>query len=160
MSIAPASATDGRLAGRACIVTGAASGFGAAIAETYAAQGARVMVADLNDDAGRAVAQRIGGAYTHCDVADGAQVQALVQAAVAAFGRLDVVVNNAGTTHRNMPALEVDEAAFDRIYRVNVKSLFHMTRAAVPAMRPGASGSASSPSGAGIRVLAPSRITR
>ncbi len=110
----------GRLAGRAAIVTGAASGFGVAIAQAYAAAGAQVMVADLNDDAGRAVAQRIAGAYTHCDVADGEQVQALVRATVASFGRLDIVVNNAGTTHRNMPALEVDEAAFDRSERIRV----------------------------------------
>jgi NAD(P)-dependent dehydrogenase (short-subunit alcohol dehydrogenase family) len=124
-----------RLQGRSAIVTGAASGFGAAIAERFASEGARVMVADLNAEAGQAVAARIGGRFTRCDVASGADVQALVQHTVQAFGRLDIVVNNAGVTHANQPAIEVAEDEFDRLYRVNVKSLFHMHRAAVPAMR-------------------------
>jgi 3-oxoacyl-[acyl-carrier protein] reductase len=132
----------GRLQGKAAIVTGAASGFGASIAERFAAEGARVVVADLSEAAGEVVAARIGGVFQRCDVGDGAQVQALVERAVEAFGRLDIVVNNAGVTHVNQPAIDVDEAAFDRLYRVNVKSLFHMNRAAVPAMRanPGGAG--------------------
>lgn len=132
----------GRLDGKSSIVTGAASGFGAAIAERFAAEGARVVVADLNAEAGQAVAARIGGHFVRCDVSVGADVQALVQRAVALHGRLDVVVNNAGVTHDNKPALDVTEDEFDRLYRVNVKSLFHMNRAAVPAMRanPGGPG--------------------
>lgn len=131
-----------RLAGKSAIVTGAASGFGAAIAQRFAEEGARVVVADLNEAAGQAVAQRIGGVFARCDVSRAEDVQALVQAAVSAHGRLDVVVNNAGVTHVNKPHLEVTEDEFDRLYRINVKSLFHMNRAAVPAMRanPGGSG--------------------
>ena len=130
-----------RLQDKSAIVTGAASGFGAAIAERFAAEGARVVVADLNEAQGQAVAQRIGGVFARCDVSRAEDVQALVQIAVRAHGRLDVVVNNAGVTHVNKPHLEVTEDEFDRLYRVNVKSLFHMNRAAVPAMRANPCGS-------------------
>jgi NAD(P)-dependent dehydrogenase (short-subunit alcohol dehydrogenase family) len=130
-----------RLQGKSAIVTGAASGFGAAIAERFAAEGARVVVADLNEAQGQAVAQRIGGVFARCDVSRAEDVQALVQAAVQAFGRLDIVVNNAGVTHVNKPHLDVTEDEFDRLYRVNVKGLFHMNRAAVPAMRANPGGS-------------------
>jgi len=136
------SAAGGRLRGKACIVTGAAGGFGAAIASRFAEEGARVLVADLQDEAGQAVAQRIGGLYQRCDVSRADEVQALVQRACAAFGRLDVVVNNAGVTHMSKPALEVTEAEFDRVIAINLKSLFHMSRAAVPAMRANPGGTA------------------
>lgn len=126
---------SGRLQDKSAIVTGAASGFGAAIARAFAQQGARVIVADLNAAAGDAVAAEIGGRFVRCDVSSGADVQALVDAAVAAHGRLDIVVNNAGVTHLNQPAFDVSEEDFDRLYRINVKSLFHMNRSAVPAMR-------------------------
>jgi NAD(P)-dependent dehydrogenase (short-subunit alcohol dehydrogenase family) len=130
-----------RLKDQSAIVTGAASGFGATIAERFAAEGARVVVADLNEAQGQAVAQRIGGVFARCDVSRAEDVQALVQAAVQAFGRLDIVVNNAGVTHVNKPHLDVTEDEFDRLYRVNVKGLFHMNRAAVPAMRANPGGS-------------------
>jgi len=130
-----------RLQGKSAIVTGAASGFGAAIAERFAAEGAQVVVADLNEVQGQAVAARIGGRFVRCDVSRAEDVQALVDAAVAAHGRLDIVVNNAGVTHVNKPHLDVTEDEFDRLYRVNVKSLFHMNRAAVPAMRANPGGS-------------------
>lgn len=130
-----------RLKDQSAIVTGAASGFGAAIAERFAAEGARVVVADLNEAQGEAVARRIGGLFARCDVSRANDVQALVQTAVQAHGRLDIVVNNAGVTHVNKPHLEVTEDEFDRLYRVNVKSLFHMNRAAVPAMRANPGGS-------------------
>lgn len=130
-----------RLKDQSAIVTGAASGFGAAIAERFAAEGARVVVADLNEAQGQAVAQRIGGVFARCDVSRTDDVQALVQIAVRAHGRLDIVVNNAGVTHVNKPHLDVTEDEFDRLYRVNVKSLFHMNRAAVPAMRANPGGS-------------------
>jgi len=124
-----------RLKDQSAIVTGAASGFGAAIAERFAAEGARVVVADLNEAQGQAVAQCIGGVFARCDVSRAEDVQALVQTAVQAFGRLDIVVNNAGWTHRNQPLLQVSEAEFDRVYEINVKSIFHMTQAVVPIMR-------------------------
>jgi NAD(P)-dependent dehydrogenase (short-subunit alcohol dehydrogenase family) len=130
-----------RLKDQSAIVTGAASGFGAAIAERFAAEGARVVVADLNEAQGQAVAQRIGGVFARCDVSRAEDVQALVQIAVRAHGRLDIVVNNAGVTHVNKPHLDVTEDEFDRLYRVNVKGLFHMNRAAVPAMRANPGGS-------------------
>ena len=130
-----------RLKDQSAIVTGAASGFGAAIAERFAAEGARVVVADLNEAQGQAVAQRIGGVFARCDVSRAEDVQALVQTALQAHGRLDIVVNNAGVTHVNKPHLDVTEDELDRLYRVNVKSLFHMNRAAVPAMRANPSGS-------------------
>jgi NAD(P)-dependent dehydrogenase (short-subunit alcohol dehydrogenase family) len=130
-----------RLKDQSAIVTGAASGFGAAIAERFAAEGARVVVADLNEAQGQAVAQRIGGVFARCDVSRADDVQALVQIAVRAHGRLDIVVNNAGVTHVNKPHLDVTEDEFDRLYRVNVRSLFHMNRAAVPAMRANPGGS-------------------
>jgi NAD(P)-dependent dehydrogenase (short-subunit alcohol dehydrogenase family) len=130
-----------RLSDRSAIVTGAASGFGAAIAERFAAEGARVVVADLDEARGRTVAQGVGGLFVRCDVSRAEDVQALVRAAVAAHGRLDIVVNNAGVTHVNKPHLDVTEDEFDRLYRVNVKSLFHMNRAAVPAMRANPGGS-------------------
>lgn len=132
----------GRLAGKAAIVTGAASGFGAAIAGRYAEEGAHLVLADLNAAAGEEVAQRLGARFVRCDVSSSADVQALVQAAREQMGRLDIVVNNAGVTHRNQPALAVSEEEFDRVFRVNVKSLFHMCGAAVPVMRanPGGSG--------------------
>lgn len=132
----------GRLESKAAIVTGAASGFGAAIAERYRQEGARLVLADLNAVAGEATAARLDAHFIRCDVSSSEDVQALVQAARARLGRLDIVVNNAGVTHRNQPALAVSEEEFDRVFRVNVKSLFHMSRAAAPVMQanPGGSG--------------------
>lgn len=126
-----------RLNGKVALVTGAASGFGEGIARLFAREGARVVVADLNAAGAARVAGEIGAAATSVagDVSKGADVQAMVDAAVSAFGGLDIVVNNAGTTHRNRPMLEVDEATFDRVYAVNVKSLYWMAQAAVPVLR-------------------------
>lgn len=131
-----------RLANRVAIVTGAASGFGAAIARTFAAHGAKVALADVNEAGAQAVAKECGpGAIAvRCDVSKGAEVDALVAATVEAFGTVDIVVNNAGTTHRNQPMLDVDEATFDRVFAVNVKSIYLMARAAVPILRAKRSG--------------------
>jgi 3-oxoacyl-[acyl-carrier protein] reductase len=133
-----------RLQGKRTIVTGAASGFGRAIAETYAAEGARVGALDIDADGAASVAATIGPAAIAltADVTDGAQVAAAVAAAAGAFGGVDVVVNNAGWTHRNTPMLEVSEAEFDRVYAVNVKSIFHMAHAVVPLMRAQGTGGA------------------
>jgi 3-oxoacyl-[acyl-carrier protein] reductase len=124
-----------RLQGKIAIVTGAASGFGEGIARRFAAEGARVVVADLNLGGAQRVAGEIGGVAVGGDVSKGPDVAAIVQAAQRSFGGLDVVVNNAGTTHRNQPMLEVDEATFDRVYAVNVKSIYWMAQAAVPVLR-------------------------
>jgi len=134
-----------RLAGKIAIVTGAGSGFGEGIAKRFAAEGAKVVVNDIAIAAGERVARDIvagGGKARFCagDVAKDTDVARLVAAALDAFGNLDVVVNNAGTTHRNQPLLDVTEEEFDRIYRVNVKSLFLTAKHAVPHFRKKRSG--------------------
>lgn len=126
-----------RLKDKVAIVTGAASGFGAEIARQYVQEGAKVAVADINADGARAVAEALGdnAIAVACDVTKRADIDALVAATVAKFGHLDIVINNAGWTHKNQPLLDVDEATFDRVYDINVKSIFHMTHAVVPLMR-------------------------
>jgi 3-oxoacyl-[acyl-carrier protein] reductase len=126
-----------RLQDKITLVTGGASGFGRGICEAYAREGAKVAVLDLNEGGAKEVALALGNNAIplRADVRDGAEIRAAVEATLAAFGGLDVVVNNAGTSHRNRPMLEVDEAEFDRVYDVNVKSIFHMTHAVVPHFR-------------------------
>ena len=126
-----------RLQGRVAIVTGAAGGFGEGIARHYADEGAKVAVVDIDEAAAKKVAAAIGPAALalRCDVSQGDDVRSMVAAALQHFGRLDIVVNNAGTTHRNQPLLDVDEATFDRVYAVNVKSIYLMTQATVPLLR-------------------------
>ncbi|MEW5887601.1 MAG: SDR family oxidoreductase [Pseudomonadota bacterium] len=127
----------GRLDGKVAIVTGAASGFGAEIARRYVAEGAKVAIGDINEAGAQAVTAALGSAAVavKCDVSKRADIDSLVAATLARFGRLDIVVNNAGLTHRNMPLLEVDEETFDRVYAINVKSIYYMTLAVVPIMR-------------------------
>lgn len=129
-----------RLAGRTAIVTGAGSGFGAGIARAFAAEGARVMVADIDAAAARNVAVEIGGLAQAVDVASGAGVAALAAAAQAAFGVPDIVVNNAGITHLPAPLEAVGEEDFDRVFAVNCKSVYLTARAFVPLMRARRSG--------------------
>lgn len=119
-----------RLRGKAAIVTGAASGFGAGIARRFAAEGARVIVNDLSPQ-GEKVAQEIGGRFVQADVTRSADWARLVREA----GDLDIVVNNAGWTHRKKPFLEVAEEEFDRVYAVNVKSIYLSAIHAVPVFR-------------------------
>lgn len=125
-----------RLQGKVAIVTGAASGFGRGIAELFAAEGASVVVADINRDGAVSVAEALGGkaVAVGCDVSFKDDVEAMVRTAIENFGGLDIVVNNAGTTHANQPFDQVSEVEFDRIYAVNVKSLYLTTLAAVPHM--------------------------
>lgn len=127
----------GQLDGKIAIVTGAAGGFGEGIARLYAAEGARVLLADINDNQAGKVAGELGGnaKAVRCDVSKGEDVRAAVRACVDAFGPPDIVVNNAGITHKNQPMLDVDEETFDRVFAVNVKSIFHMAHAVVPLMR-------------------------
>ena len=132
-----------QLAGKIALVTGAAGGFGEGIARLFVAQGARVMIADLDAAKASQVAADLGPSAraVACDVSKSADVQEAVKACVDAFGIPDIVVNNAGTTHRNQPMLDVDEATFDRVFNVNVKSIFYMTHAVVPLMRERRQGS-------------------
>jgi 3-oxoacyl-[acyl-carrier protein] reductase len=127
----------GQLAGKVAIITGAGSGFGTGMAEAYVREGAKVIVADINAEAGERVAKSLGAnaKAVATDVANGTSVQAMVQACVDSFGVPDIVINNAGTTHRNQPMLQVDEQTFDRVFNVNVKSIYHMAHAVVPVMR-------------------------
>ena len=126
-----------RLANKIALVTGAASGFGAEIARTFAREGAKVVLLDLNKSGVQDVAAAIGPEALALagDVASARDVSAAVEASLARHGRLDIVVNNAGWTHRNRPLLEVSEAEFDKVYAVNVKSIYLMTQAVVPVMR-------------------------
>ena len=129
-----------RLDQKVAIVTGAGSGFGEGIARRFALEGARVVVNDVNVPGGERVAGAIAadkGTAIFCqgDVSRDADVARLIAHALSSYGRLDVVVNNAGTTHRNQPMLDVSEESFDRIYAVNVKSLFLTARHSVPVMR-------------------------
>jgi 3-oxoacyl-[acyl-carrier protein] reductase len=125
------------LGGKIAIVTGAGGGFGEGIAHAYVAAGARVIVADIKSEAAQRVARELGAAASAftVDVTQKAQVEALVRHCVDTFGIPDIVVNNAGTTHKNRPMLEVDEATFDRVFAVNVKSIYHMTQAVLPLLR-------------------------
>jgi 3-oxoacyl-[acyl-carrier protein] reductase len=126
-----------RLEGKTALVTGAGSGIGKCIAETYVREGARVAVVDLDADAAKHVARTIGNnaIALRCDVSKKADIAAAVEETLAAFGALDILVNNAGATHVNKPMLEIDEAEFDRIYAVNVKGVFLGCQAVVPVFR-------------------------
>jgi 3-oxoacyl-[acyl-carrier protein] reductase len=135
-----------RVEGKSIIVTGSGGGIGEGIAKRLAEEGARVVVNDINRDAGERVAQQIrdaGGkaSFFAADVTKSADVKALVDFAVKQNGKLDVMVNNAGWTHRNRPALEVGEDEFDKVYAINVKSIYLATIHAVPVFRANKGGS-------------------
>ena len=129
-----------RLDGKTALVTGGGSGFGAGIARKFAAEGARVVVADINPDAARSVAAEIGGIAVMVDVSDNASVAALAYEAADALGDIDILVNNAGITHLPQLMEEVSEADFDRVLAVNAKSVYLTARHFVPAMKARRSG--------------------
>lgn len=129
-----------RLDGKTALVTGGGSGFGAGIARKFAAEGARVVVADINADAARSVAAEIGGIAVMVDVSDNASVAALAYEAADALGDIDILVNNAGITHLPQLMEEVSEADFDRVLAVNAKSVYLTARHFVPAMKARRSG--------------------
>ena len=131
-----------RLKNKVAIITGAASGFGAEIARLFALECAMVVVSDINLAGAKTVAAEIGSAALaiEADVSLRPAIDHLVTSCIAEFGVPDIVVNNAGFTHRNQPLLDVDEALFDKVFAVNVKSIFHMVGAVVPHMRRRGSG--------------------
>jgi 3-oxoacyl-[acyl-carrier protein] reductase len=132
-----------QLKGKVALVTGGASGFGAEIARRYVEEGAKVAILDLNGEGARSVANKCGAAALAVtgDVTKRADIDAAVGKTLSTLGRLDVVVNNAGWTHRNKPILDVSEDEFDRVFSVNVKSVYLMTNAIVPIMQQQGGGS-------------------
>ncbi len=129
-----------RLQDKVAIVTGGGSGFGEGIAMRFAAEGARVVVNDIDDAGGQRVVQAIrdaGGTahFVHGDVSIGPDVAKLLASTLEHYGRLDIMVNNAGVSHRNKPLLEIDEADFDRVFATNVKSIYWSARHMVPCFR-------------------------
>ncbi|MEE4454178.1 SDR family oxidoreductase [Novosphingobium resinovorum] len=131
--------------GQTVVVTGAGGGFGEGIAERFARFGASVVAVDMRAEAVEAVSQRIAAAGgkaigVTADVTSDADMGKVAQAALDAFGGVDVVVNNAGITHKNRPMLEIDEAMYDRVFAVNVKSIYLSARHFVPLMRKAGGG--------------------
>ncbi len=129
-----------RFQDKSVVVTGGASGFGEAIAEKFAGEGASVVVADLDFDGAQAVAESLPHAVAfEIDVADEAMNEALVAHTVAAFGKIDVYCANAGIPHRAQPMVSMDVAEFDRMFAINVRSVFLAAKCAVPHMPEGGS---------------------
>ncbi|CDP51444.1 Sorbitol dehydrogenase [Devosia sp. DBB001] len=124
-----------RLANKTAIVTGGASGFGAGIVKKFVAEGARVMVADINGDAAHAMAAELGALSHQVDVSKAESVNALAEAALKAFGNLDILVNNAGVSHLPAAMEDISEADFDRVVAVNIKSVYLTAKALVPHMK-------------------------
>ncbi len=129
-----------QLADKVTVITGSGSGFGEGIAKACAREGAAVVVSDINETGGQRVTEEIattGGTVSFCkaDVANGDDTRALIEHARSQFGRLDVLVNNAGVGHKRMPMTEVTEAEIDRVFAVNVKGIYHTANAAIPVMR-------------------------
>jgi 3-oxoacyl-[acyl-carrier protein] reductase len=126
-----------RLEGKVALVTGAARGFGAGIAEVFAREGARLVLTDVDGEGVTATAKQLSNhaLALAADVTKASDWQQTVATCVQKFGRLDIVVNNAGISHRNQPLLDVSEAEFERVFAVNVKSIYLSAQAAVPLMR-------------------------
>ena len=128
------------LEGRVCLVTGGAQGIGEACICRFAREGAQVVIADIDDARGAALATELGGLYVHCDVGDKAQVDALVAKAMTAHGRIDVLVNNAGM-FRSADFLDMTEDDFDAVLRVNLKGSFLVGQAVARGMAKAGRGS-------------------
>jgi 3-oxoacyl-[acyl-carrier protein] reductase len=124
-----------RLTGKTAIVTGGASGFGAGIVRKFVAEGARVMIADINGDAAEALAKELGAIAQQVDVSQDASVNDMAGTAIARFGRLDILINNAGVSHMPAALDAISEADFDRVFAVNMKSVFLTARHLVPHFR-------------------------
>lgn len=131
-----------RLKDKCAIVTGGASGFGEGIVRKFVAEGARVIIADLNGDGAQALADALGANATahQVNVASGEDVKAMVSAALDVLGHIDILVNNAGTTHLPAPMEDISEDDFDRVLAVNAKSVYLTAREIVPLMKSQGSG--------------------
>ena len=131
-----------RLAGKTALVTGAGSGIGKEIAQTYVREGARVAVVDIDGEAAKSVAHIIGNNAIAlcCDVSKKADIAGTVGEVLSAFGALDILINNAGATHVNKPMLDISEAEFDRTYAINVRGVFFGCQAVVPHFRASGGG--------------------
>jgi len=134
-----------RLEKKVAIVTGGGSGFGEGISKRFAAEGCQVIVNDINVDGGERVVSEIkssGGqaAFVNGNVAVDADWASLLKATIDQFGHLDIVINNAGTTHRNKPMIEVTDEEFDLVYNVNVKGIYYSAKHIVPYFRKQGSG--------------------
>jgi 3-oxoacyl-[acyl-carrier protein] reductase len=124
-----------RLDGKVAVITGGASGFGEGIVRRFAEEGARVVIADLNETAAQALARDVNGLAVRTDVSRGEDVKKLAQAATDKFGTIDILVNNAGIGHKPQPLDTLPESDFDRIIAVNAKSVFHTAHEIVPGMK-------------------------
>ena len=126
-----------RLKSKTAIITGGASGFGKAIVQKFLAEGAKVVIADINEQAAKSLSNTLGSQTiaVQTDVSDGASVNSLKSYSVSEFGPIDIVVNNAGITHLPQPLEEVTEEEFDKVYKVNCKSVYLMSRAFIPDMK-------------------------
>jgi 3-oxoacyl-[acyl-carrier protein] reductase len=126
-----------RLEGKSAIVTGGASGFGAGIVRKFIAEGARVLIADINGDAAKALANDLGAAAStiQVDVSDDRSVGAMAESAAKVLGRVDILVNNAGIGHLPQPLEELPETEFDRLFAINAKSVYLTARHLVPHMK-------------------------
>jgi 3-oxoacyl-[acyl-carrier protein] reductase len=129
-----------RLNGKTAVVTGGGSGFGAGICRKFAAEGARLIVADINMDAATEIAKELDGWAVQVDVSDNRSVNTMAETTFTTFGKLDILVNNAGITHQPMPLEDVSEEDFDRVFAVNAKSVYLTARHIVPHMKANGSG--------------------
>ncbi len=143
-----------RLENKTAVITGAGSGFGEGMAKRFALEGAKIVVADINGSEASRVAAEIGDAAiaVTADVSKFSDTEMMINAAVENFGSLDILINNAGVTHKNMPLNEVDEEMYDFISNVNMKAIYHAMKVAVPIMeKQGGGNILSTASTAGLR---------
>ncbi len=131
-----------RLNGKTAIVTGGASGFGAGIVRRFISEGARVVIADINGGAARAMAAELGDAALGLpvDVSSADDVETMVETTVRALGGIDILVNNAGVGHKPEPLDSLSEEMFDRIFEVNIKAVYRTAQQVVPVMKENGAG--------------------
>lgn len=123
---------SGRLEGKVAIITGAASGFGKGIAIKFIQEGCKVVIADLSEEAGAEAAKDLACEFRKTDITSTQDWRGLLETTLASYGKLDIVVNNAGATYTNKPTEDVTESEFDLVFNVNVKSIFLSTAVILP----------------------------